>query len=401
MKNHPLLKHTRAYFSSPDPATPRNLTKEMLETYRGFSQTAPGYLALDQQYQPLRGQLALTNQEQNLHGFVDADGVYHPGQLNMQRESTQFQRAGDIADVAALGPASTQAFLAANPYLAASLNNLGGRMEDSDILKTLNADALAGLRGGGKLSSQESRALDQSTRAAFADRGTGYGNQAIGAELLNRDAAVRQRQQQAQQLASGVQGLNQNQNDFVGRAAQIYGTTLSDPFQAILGRSSGAGSSGGGYPQQIGTGATLFDPTNAYASDLYNSNFNAENAHNIADANAQNAATSSYISAAASVLGALISDKRVKKNIKKTGEKTKDGDDIYEWSYATDPKKKVYRGPMAQDVEKRDPKLVLTDPISGLKSIKGEAVTDFSQKVGSGKKAKYLNLISGELEEAA
>jgi hypothetical protein len=108
----------------------------------------------------------------------------------------------------------------------------------------------------------------------------------------------------AQQLASGVQGLNLQQADLVGRAAQIAATTLPDPFQALLGRASGAGG-GGGYPQQIGTGARLFDPTNPYAADLYNTNYNAQAAANIANANAQAGQSSALIGGSLALGGSL------------------------------------------------------------------------------------------------
>lgn len=398
---HRLLKHTRAYFSSPDPATPRNLTSEMLQTLAGFQQTAGPQLALNQQYQPLYGQLGLDQQRQSLYGFDDAQG-HHPGTLELGRTSTEFQRAGDISDVAKYGPASTQAFLAANPYLASSLNNILGRTQNTDILNTLNSQANAGLAANGQLSPQDERAVLQGTRRGFSDRGTVMGNQALGAELLNRDAAVRARQQQAQQFATGVQGLNQGQNDFVGRAAQIFGTTLSDPFTAILGRSSGAGGNSGNYPQMIGTGATLFNPDNPYAQDLYNSNFNAQNANNINQANASNAATSAYISAAGSLLGGLLSDKRLKKNVKKTGGMTEDGVPIVEGEYKTDDNNRRFRFVLAQDVEKVRPDAVVTDKLSGVKSVRYDLLdAPFQEIKGKGKNKKYFNLITGKLELAA
>lgn len=394
------LRH-RAYYTSPDSPAPRNITSEMLQTLSGFRQTAGPTLDLNRQIQPGYGALNLDLSRQSLYGYDDPDGTHHPGTLELGRYSTEYQRAGDIADVSKYGPASTEAFLNANPWLRSGLNNTLGRMQDSDILKTLNAQANSQLASDGKLSPQEKRALDQQTRTAFADRGNLYGNQAIASELLSRDAAVRARQQQAQQFATGVQGLNQAQNDFVGRGTQIFGTTLSDPYQAVIGRSSGAAGSGGSYPQTIGTGTKMFDPLNPYAGDLYQSNFNAQNANNIAQANAQNAQTSGYIQLGTSILGALLSDKRIKTNIKKTGEKTEDGVDIYEWEYKTDPKKRRYRGVMAQDQAKADPDSVITDELTGIKLIKREAGTPFSEVRGKGKNKKHFDVLTGELEEAA
>jgi hypothetical protein len=399
MKNY-LPKHGIAYYSTPDPAAPRNYTTEMLQTLAGDQQTAGPRLSLEQQFQPQYGQLALNNQAQNLYGFTDAQGNHHPGALELQRTSQSYQRAGNIADVTALGPASTQAYLAANPYLAANLNNLQGRTQNTDILNTLNTQANAGLAAGGKLSPQEQHAIDQQTAQAFSERGNYMGNQAIGSQLLNRDAAVRARALQAQQFAGTVQGMNQSQNDFVGRATQISGTSLSDPYQAVLNQSSGSGSSGASgasYPQTIGVGTQLFNPQNPYAQDLYNTNANAQAANNINQSNAQNAQTSGYLS----LIGSLLSDKRIKTNIKKTDDETEDGVPIYEWEYKTDPKHKRYRGVMAQDQEEADPESVETDELSGLKLIKREAKTPFQEVRGKGRHKKYFNLVSGEMEEAA
>ncbi len=102
--------------------------------------------------------------------------------------------------------------------------------------------------------------------------------------------------------------MNQQQNDFVGRATQINASALSDPFMSILGRSSGSGSAGGGggARQLIGTGAQLFDPQNAYAADIYSSNNNAAAAANIANANNKAASTNAYIGAGSSIAAAVL-----------------------------------------------------------------------------------------------
>lgn len=343
-----------ALFSSPSQPAPRNLTTELQQTLAGYQSTAPGYLALEQQYQPLYAQLTQGINQQ-----------IQPGNIAMQ----STQRAADIADVAKLGPAAVQAQLAANPMLAGSLQNLYGRTQDSSLLQALNQQAEQQLALGGNLTPQEITDATQQTRAGFSDRGMLMGNQALGAEVLNRDALSRQRLAAAQQFASSVQGQNQNQNDFVGRASQIFGTQLSDPYLAILGRSSTAGGSGGG--QQIGTGATLFNPTNPYAADIYNSNFNAQSAASIAGQNQQAALEAAGITSSTSALigglsaaGLFASDKRVKKNVKTIG-KSPFGYKIIKFSYKGEPE---FIGAEAQDVEKKNPDAVVTLP-SGLKMV--------------------------------
>lgn len=364
----------------------RNLTQELMQTYKGQSATAGPYYNLEAQYQPKYGQLNLSNMYQNLFGYNPATPQgpqtpgYHPGTLEMGSAANTFNRGSDIADVARYGPSATAAFLQANPFLTSGLTNLLSRTGDSPILQLLNQQAQSGLESRGVLSPQEGRANTQQSREALAGRGLLTSVPSAVAEVLNRDALVRQRQAQAQQFASGVQGLNMNQADLVGRAAQIFSTTLSDPFQAILGRASGAGGGGGGggYPQQIGTGAHLFDPTNAYAQDLYNTNYNAQAAAGIANANNQAATNAGYVKAGGSVLAAALpyifgafenSDERIKKAIRGTGEKTRTGIPIKTFQYKTDPQKRRYRGVMAQDVEKVIPMAVQTNPLTGLKSV--------------------------------
>lgn len=317
--------------SSPtvNPPPPRDITKEMLQTLQGLQQTAGPQFDLESLYQPkyagLQFDIAAKNQPkygrlnldmlaQSLLGYGQGD-QHHPGQLELGRRAANFQREGDIADVQRLGPQATQAFLNANPYLESSLNKLNARTDNSQILNQLNQQASRALASQGQLSPEALRDVEQQSRAAFADRGMVMGNQSLASELFSRDAAVQQRMAAAQQLASGVQGLNQQQNDFIGRAAQINASSLSDPFQAILGRSSGAAASaggasaGGGYGgsgQMIGTGAQMFDPMNAYAQDIYNTNYNAAASANIANANNEAAGNNAKIAGGAAIAGAVI-----------------------------------------------------------------------------------------------
>lgn len=357
----------RCHFTSPQAAAPRNITQEMLQTMAGNQAVAGPQFSLESKYQPLYNQLGLGVQQQTLQGYTDAQGVHHPGTLELSRSSSRFQRAGDIGDVQTLGPEAYAAFLNANPLLKKSLGELTGRTADSDILRKLNMQANAGLDAGGALTPAETRQADQDAASIFADRGLYHGDQSAAAALLNRDTMRRGRLTQAQQFAGGVQTMNQAQNDFTGRVAQIAGSQF-DPFLAIMNRSSSG--QGGGTQQQIGTGARLFDPMNPYAQDIYSSNFNAETANNAAQAQAQNANTSAAISIATALAmaGIAASDERLKKNVKRVGQ-TEEGIPMVEFAYKTDPAKKRHRGVMAQDVEKIHPEHVLTDPRSGIKMV--------------------------------
>lgn len=340
-----------ALFSTPSTPAPRDLATELQQTYQGYAATAPGYLALNQQYQPQYAQLGTTIQAQQ--------------QPQLEALNTQA-RAADIADVQNLGPQAVQAQLNANPLLAGSLNNLYGRTQNSSLLNQLNSQASDQLALNGALTPQQMVDLQQQTEAGFSSRGMLMGNQSLGADILSRDAATQARAAAAQQFAGQVQGLNLNQSDLVGRASQIFGTQLSDPYLAILGRGSTAGSSSGSGAQQIGTGAQLFNPTNPYAADVYNTNFNAQSSAAIAGQNQQAAETAALISATGAIAGAALSDRRLKKNIKPVG-KTPSGHKIIEFSYKGDDRKFV--GGDAQDVEKKQPDAVITMPVTGYKMI--------------------------------
>lgn len=69
------------------------------------------------------------------------------------------------------------------------------------------------LMAGKSLTPEEQRAADQAARSAFAARGTALGNQAIGAEILNRSQVAQQRYQErlanAQRAAGQIQAIYQ------------------------------------------------------------------------------------------------------------------------------------------------------------------------------------------------
>src|SRR3954470_23084316 len=68
----------------------------------------------------------------------------------------------------------------------------------------------------------------------------------------------------------------------------------------------------------------------------------------------------------AAIMMAMLSDRRAKEDIKRVGE-TDDGQPIYAFRYKGQPAMQI--GLMAQDVEKRRPSAVATDPETGLKMV--------------------------------
>lgn len=365
-------------FITPDvehPA-PRNLSSELDQIYNANAKYAGPYYDLEAKYGKLYNRLGLSNLGEQLQGWTDEAGAHHAGTLEIGKMGNTAQREADVSDVERLGGRVIDANLAANPFLKRSLGLLSDRENDSPVLQTLNDQAMEALRGGGELTAQDQRAIDQATRSGFSDRGTVFGNQSIGAELLNRDAARRARAAAGQQFATSVQGLNQAQNDFVGRATQIDATSLSDPWMALLNRASGAGGSAASMTP-IGAGTKVFDPFNPYAQDLFNTNFNEEATRGYANAQNQ-AATRQAIATVAS--GFIGSDIRMKEKIMEVGTvRLRNGAVIprYEFEYRAgcvplELRPVRYSGVMADDVEEVMPAAVSVDPRTGFKRVNYE-----------------------------
>lgn len=102
------------------------------------------------------------------------------------------------------------------------------------------------LTQGGNLSAQETRQVQQDTRGAFAARGLFDSNQAIGAEIMNTDAARRARLTQNLGIAQGVDASGQQQitnNRGYALGVQGQGQNLSQ-FNSAQGNQLGQYNSG-------------------------------------------------------------------------------------------------------------------------------------------------------------
>lgn len=287
-----------------------NYTKELTQTLAGYQQTAPGFLALSQQYSPGYTDLNLQTLQQTLFGDQNA-----PGQLGLQQAAATSNRGADIADINRYGLAGYQALLRSNPGLAQSLGNANaqgaGVFAPGSLMSQLQNTTQGQLALGGALSPQEQTAADQASRAGFASRGMLYGNQSFASDILNRDAQMQQRLGQRIGYANSVEQLaGQNRNYLSGLAQMNAG--IYDPSQQVIARSGTTlgGLSGGGVGATtgalLGTNNTnnLFNP-NA-GNDAYNTNLNAQGAANIANANNSAARSSSYIAGGAALAGAAI-----------------------------------------------------------------------------------------------
>jgi len=229
---------------------------------------------------------------QNLLGQV---GAYNPELTRIASEQTiaanRAQREANIGDVQRLSQAAMEAQRAANPELYSTLGTY------LPAATGMLATDLERLQGAGRLSAEDIRMAQQSAREASLARGREMDMSGMAAEVLNRDALARQRQNEAranvqQSMQNVYGGIGAAQaatfNPFAALLGQQYGMQTSNvgQNQALFGQ--GSAFSSGGLSNQFVQG--LLNPYSSYAADVYGSNFNAANARAIAEANANAAA---------------------------------------------------------------------------------------------------------------
>lgn len=114
-------------------APARDYAQETSQTLQNQINLAPQLYQSEAQYQPLYNQLQLQNTQQALLGVPGGQigmlDIYRqalPQYGEISAAANTQQRAADIADVQNLGLQASQAFMAANPELAASLQQAQG-----------------------------------------------------------------------------------------------------------------------------------------------------------------------------------------------------------------------------------------------------------------------------------
>jgi hypothetical protein len=163
------------------------------------------------------------------------------------------------------------------------------------------------------LANQAANMQQQQLMAQYGYQGQ-YANQQanLGAAESNRAYQAQQMQNYYQNLGQAGQLYNQGLGADRAYAAQMVGlrqATMSDPYQAILGRPSAAfaqqqGVSGQGANLTQMGGPALFNPESSYANNIYGGNQQAANAANIAQAQANAAMNAAGISAVGNIAAA-------------------------------------------------------------------------------------------------
>jgi hypothetical protein len=200
--------------------------------------------------------------------------------LPAERRITNADREDEISSVEQLGPRATMAFRNANPDQAA-------------LMEMLNQQARDELSQGTHLDPGLAREVAQSVRAGQSARGFGLGLSDLAQEGAFTGMQAEALRRARQQFATGVVGLNQ--------------ATSIDPFMAVLSRPSNAlNASNAAVNQGFAVGNSLGPQmfgSSVNANDVYDSNFNAANARNIAGQNASAATTSAAIQGGAALAG--------------------------------------------------------------------------------------------------
>jgi hypothetical protein len=262
-----------------DPGS-RDLDQEWGDTLANERALAGDRFALESQYRPQYDAQNLQSFNTALFGANGQGGMYDayqrmaPGLSALDRQASSAQRGADVADLQQYGPQMREAARAYDPNQAA-------------LLDSLNQQTLGDVQAGYNLPTGLRDVVNQSSRSGQAARGLGYGPADAYAETLAQSGAANQ--WRGENLNRGMQmaGVNAAANDpylaMFSQRAQTPGATGS-----LL----GAGSGFGNQSQMV---YDRFDPNNAYAQDLYNTNYNAQAARKIGIGNAQAGAASALL----------------------------------------------------------------------------------------------------------
>ena len=191
---------------------------------------AGGYVGQVQQFQPANVQamagmpqeVGYLNQVANAQQVAALAGNV-PGMSNLDAAQSAQMAAAQAGEV----PTARSLSSVRGPQLASNLQNINqGTVNQylsampgmQDYARMLAQQSQGELAAGRSLTPEEQRLADQSARSAYAARGTALGNQAIGAEILNRADVANQRYQQ--RLQNSAQAANTIQNIYQPALAQ-------------------------------------------------------------------------------------------------------------------------------------------------------------------------------------
>ena len=240
-------------------------------------------------------QIAQQNQENALRArLANQQMAAQTGQFNIGTANQLAQQNQENALRASL--ANQSAYMQTGQFNVSTANQIA-QINQEAALRARLANQSAGLQA-------------ETATAQFGYQSQLANQQAnIASDQANRAYDAQQMQNYYQNLGQAGQLTNQTTAADRQYAAQLVGlqqATMSDPYQAILGRSSqnynqnaGLAAQGAGINQMAGP--ALFNPESSYANNIYGGNQQATNAANIAQAQAN----ASMIGGIAGGLGAI------------------------------------------------------------------------------------------------
>lgn len=227
-------------FSKPKtPAVPKvDIEGDIRKYVSGYQKALPDVLAAERQYRPEFLGLNLGDVGTFLQGADGQMGLFGLGRL-AQQESAQnlaAARQADLASMMGMAPQFRGFAQALSPEAQAQV-------------EAAQAEAARATQAAGQLSAQDRRSAEQAAREAYASRGRLSGNEAVAAEILNREGAMAQRRAEAAQARQRAYGLAQ---DFYTRPGLMALGSAPLSYQAgqqQLGM--GLGAIGSARPQMI------------------------------------------------------------------------------------------------------------------------------------------------------
>lgn len=327
-------------FSKPKtPAVPKaDIEGDIRKYVSGYQKALPDVLAAERQYRPEFLGLNLGDVSTFLQGADGQMGLFGLGRL-AQQESAQ--------NLAAARQADFESMMGMAPQFRGFAQALSPEAQAQ--VEASQAEAARATQAARQLSAQDRRSAEQAAREAYASRGRLSGNEAVAAEILNREGAMAQRRAEAAQARQGAFGMAQ---DFYTRPGLMALGSAPLSYQAgqqQLGM--GLGSIGSATPQMInpdvGVNVGMAQRANQVQAGA-------------AGAQAKAGWQSGLMGAIGTGIGAIFgSDVFIKDDIKPTGDKTQNGIPIYTYRYIGG--KQRYRGVMAQDVQRIKPEAVVQD----------------------------------------
>lgn len=255
---------------SPDAAPPRQLDVELSQILSQW----PALLRGEQENTPGAVKNDLSNLNLSLEGADGTTGLYDllasgtDRVGGIQREADSTARGAAYADLRNLNP------------------------EQSRLYDALAADAEAGLKAGDRLTREETFNTVNPIRNDWAARGLGNSAPAQLDEAVNLVTAGRGVGQQRRANAGAVASLG---NQMYTAPALAYASDDVSGAQSFMGF-------GSGYSQQ----PSILEQLGGYSQDIFQGNWNAENANNINRANARNATTTGAVTAGTAIGLALL-----------------------------------------------------------------------------------------------